>query len=451
MERQYSYVPHTEDDIKAMLAAVGAHDIADLFADIPKEVTLQGGLAIPEGMSESEAFSYMERLSLMNTKCIPFLGCGIYDHIIPSAVKQVAATPALVTAYTPYQPEISQGVLQGIFEFQSMVCRLTGMQVSNASLYDGHTAAAEAAAMALQSKRKSTDILVSQTVHPFTRRVLETYYRHSGISVQVIPSQSDVTDMENLASMINADTACVILQSPNIFGILEDFTGAADVVHQHKALLVISSNPMTLGVCRSQGSWGADIAVGDTQPFGIPASFGGPTVGYIAATEKLLRKMPGRIVGETTDADGKRAFVLTLQAREQHIKRERATSNICSNQALAALASASYMALAGPAGIREAGEQCFSKAHFLAAELQERTQTLRYSQAPFFHEFTLDFSSKPRAKAFLEGMLDRGIAAGVHLGDLASEFDGLVAVAVTEKRTREEIDRYVQSAAEVLA
>jgi len=451
MSRQFSYIPHTEDDIRTMLKAIGVSSIDELFSDIPSSVTLQRPLDIPEGISEHEAAKFMKGLAERNILGTSFLGCGIYDHIVPPAVNQVLSTPAFVTAYTPYQAEISQGLLQGIFEFQSLVCKLTGMDVSNASLYDGATAAAEAAAISLQARRKADTILVSEAVHPFTRSVLRSYYQDSGVKVETIPVKNGATTLEGMKEKLDENTACVILQTPNIFGILEDFSGFADAVHEKKALAVISSNPMSLGVCRNQGSWGADIAIGDTQPFGLPASFGGPTVGYIGASGKLLRKMPGRIVGETQDTEGKRAFVLTLQAREQHIKRERATSNICSNQALAALASTAYLAMAGPYGLKEAGEQCAAKARYLYHLLQDIPGINVFSDKPFFNEFTLDFTSGKKAEAFIQGMNRQGIFAGVHLGALDDAFDGLTAVAVTEKRTREEMDRYAACAREVLS
>lgn len=451
MNRLIPYVPHTQQDISVMLQAVGVSSVDQLFSDIPESVRLQKSLAVPEGVSEYEALKHMQGLSEMNIRCTSFLGCGIYDHIIPSAVKQVLSTPAFVTSYTPYQPEISQGLLQGIFEFQTMICRLTGMQVSNASLYDGHTAAAEAAAIALQAKRKASTVLVSAGVHPFTRKVLETHYRGSGITIKTVELHQGRTRLEDVKSLLDGNTAALIVQTPNILGVLEDFSGFAEALHETKGLLVVSSNPMTLGVCRNQASWGADIAIGDTQCFGIPQSFGGPTVGYIAAVEKLLRKMPGRIAGETTDTEGRRAFVLTLQAREQHIKRERATSNICSNQALAAFGTASYLALAGPEGLKEAGVQCMSKARYLFEKLRGIPGFTPVGVGPWFHEFSFQFSSSRQAREYLDGMYRHGIFAGVHLGELDSRFDGMVAAAVTEKRTRDEMDRYAECAREVLS
>ncbi len=451
MDPYYAYIPHTEEDVKSMLQAVGVDSVEELFSDIPESVFLRKPLDVPEGVSEHEAAEFMKRLAEKNIRRTSFLGCGIYDHIVPAAVQQVASTPGFVTAYTPYQAEMSQGLLQAIFEFQTMICQLTGLDVSNASLYDGHTAAAEAAAIALQVRRKAHTILVSEGVHPFTRSVLASYYRDSDITIRTIPVEGGITRIQRLRELIDEDTAAVILQTPNLFGILEDFTGFAEAVHEHKALCVISSNPMTLGLCRNQGSWGADIAVGDTQPFGLPASFGGPTVGYMAASQKLLRKMPGRIAGETVDAEGKRAFVLTLQAREQHIKRERATSNICSNQALAAIISTAYLAVTGPGGLQEAGSQCVSKAHYLYDKLKEIPAVRPFSDAPFFHEFTLDMGSGSQAKSFLREMSSRGIFAGVHLGDLDASCEGLVAVAVTEKRTRQQLDDYAARAQEVLS
>ncbi len=448
--RQHPYLPHTPEDVNQMLQSIGVEHVDDLFSDIPRPLRLKGSLGIPEGVSEYEALELMKRTAGMNLRLTSFLGCGIYDHIIPAAVGQVTANPAFSTSYTPYQAEMSQGMLQAIFEFQTLICRLTGLDVSNASLYDGHTAAAEAAAIALQVRRKADVILVSQGVHPFTRAVLETYYRDSGITIQTIPLKQGATDVQEMQRMLDSQTAAVILQTPNSMGVLEDFTGFSDEIHEHKALCVISSNPMSLGVCTSQGEWGADIAIGDTQCFGLTQSFGGPTAGYIAARQSLLRKLPGRIVGETVDTEGKRAFVLTLQAREQHIKRERATSNICSNQALAALATSAYLACVGPEGLTEVGRLCMQKARYLHNRLKAIPDIKMAFTKPFFHEFCLKFASSDEAEQVLSLMRDRGYFAGVHLGKLDEAFNGLVALAVTEKRTRAELDGYADAMQEVL-
>ena len=436
MDRPHPYLPHTPADVQVMLKSIGVDTVDELFSDIPADLRMKGKLGIPEGVSEYEALELMKELAGMNLRMPSFLGCGIYDHIIPAAVEQVTANPAFATAYTPYQAEMSQGLLQAIFEFQTVICRLTGMDVSNASLYDGHTAAAEAAAIALQVRRKADVILVSQGVHPFTISVLESYYRDSGITIRTIPLSDGETDFSSMKKLLDSQTAAVILQSPNILGVLEDFTGYADAVHEHKALCIISSNPMTLGLCRSQGSWGADIAIGDTQCFGLAQNFGGPTAGYIAAKQSLLRKMPGRIVGETVDTEGKRAFVLTLQAREQHIKRERATSNICSNQALCALAATMTMCAVGKEGLKEMAHTNLQKAHYAYNKLTALAGVkAAYPHKPFFNEFVLKANFD--LERFNQELLNDGI-----LGPLV--LDGQKALfAVTEKRSQAEIDQLV--------
>ena len=443
-----SYIPHTEEDVREMLSAVGVREIDELFSDVPEKLRLNHDMNIPEGLSEEEVLSLVRKYAAMNTLGTSYLGCGSYDRIIPSAVSGIVSLPTFSTAYTPYQPEISQGVLQAVFEFQTMICELTGLDVSNASLYDGHTAAAEAAAMCFNQRRKSKKLLVSSTVHPFTIRVLKSYFSDMGFSIIVLPEKNGMPVFDTLPDYLDSSLAGLLVQSPNIYGLLEDYTGIADMLHTEGALFIVSSDPMSLGMVKSQAEWGADIAIGDTQPFGLHQCFGGPTAGYIAATEKLLRKMPGRISGQTVDSDGNRAFVLTLQAREQHIKRERATSNICSNQALAALATSVYISLTGWNGIQQAAELSYQKAHYLAAELTKATGLALAFTAPFFCEFTIDFSNAARAEKFLTSMRENRIFAGVHLGSLSRDREGLVTIAVTEKRTKEELDCYIESAME---
>ncbi len=445
-----SYIPHSDEDVQSMLSAVGLNSLEELFRDVPRELLLTRDLDFPRGVTEEEVLTIVRRLAAMNMTETSYLGCGAYDRIIPSAVGSITSLPTFSTAYTPYQPEISQGLLQAIFEFQTMVCEITGLDVSNASLYDGHTAAAEAAAMCFNQRRKSELFLVSPTVHPFTIQVLKTYFADMGFTIEVLPEVDGEADFSKLESYLNPALAGVLVQSPNIYGIVEDYTGLADRLHGEGAQLVISSDMMAMGIIRSQAEWDADIAIGDTQPFGLHQCFGGPSVGYMAARQKLLRKMPGRISGQTVDADGNRAFVLTLQAREQHIKRERATSNICSNQALAALATSVYLALVGWKGVQEAAGLSYEKAHYLADRLVAgRSAALRFEK-PFFCEFTIDTGSAERAEAFLTGMQKHGIFAGVHLGSLDRMRNGLVAVAVTEKRTKDELDVYAEAAKEVL-
>jgi glycine dehydrogenase subunit 1 len=446
------YSVPTRDERQQMLDAVGADRIEDLFADIPETIRVSGFADIPRGISEFEALNELKALSSMNILGTSFLGCGCSDRIVPAAVAHLSSLPTFLTSYTPYQPEVSQGTLQAMFEYQSMICELTGMDVTNASLYDGHTAAAEALMIARNAKRKGRDLLISSTVHPHTVSVIKTHILGSDLQVRMIPESNGVTDTAELKRLLGDETAAVLVQSPNIFGCLEDFSGVSETVHAYKALFIISADPVSLGVVRTPGEWGADIAVGDLQPFGIPASFGGPSAGFITAKEKLLRKLPGRIVGETRDIQGQRAFVLTLQAREQHIKRERATSNICSNQAHAALTSAIYMALVGYDGIREVSRQSLCKASYLKGKLKKIKGFTIYSNAPTLGEFTFTLGSANQARTFLKKMHRRfGIFAGVHLGDLNPDFDGLICAAVTEKRTKSELDRYCKAAEEVLS
>ena len=440
-----AYLPHTEEDIKMMLDAIGITDIEQLFADIPRELTLEKPLEIPEGIPEFEVYRRMQALAARNrVEPVSFLGCGSYQHIIPAAVEHVLSRSEFYTSYTPYQAEMSQGILQAIFEFQSMICELTGLEVSNASLYDGHTAVSEAAVLALNSVRRSDTILYSSTLHPFTRQVLKTHFANLPVKLEEIPADRGTTDLEELVKRLRPGVAGVILQSPNTLGCIEDLDGLADKVHENGTLLIVSANPLSLGLLKSPGEWGADIAVGDTQPLGLPSYFGGPSVGYITATEKLLRKMPGRIAGQSLDQEGTRAFLLTLQAREQHIKRERATSNICSNQALAALATTVYLASLGRRGIREVAEQNLYKAHYLYGRLLEETPAEALQDRQFFNEFPVVLP-KPAAEV-LPRMEEAGFYAGVELHRLDPMMpEGALLIAVTERRTREEMDRYVEA------
>ncbi len=436
----FSYLPQTETDIREMLKVIGVNSIEDLFKDIPVEILKKTPLDIPEGISEYEVLKRLKGLSEKNRQGLSFMGCGSYDHLIPSVVNHVLQLPNFYTAYTPYQAEISQGILQSIFEFQTLVCELTGMEVSNASLYDGHTAASEAITMALNTRKKADRILVSGTIHPNTRAVIETFFSDNPVKIEEIETKDCVTSLDALRETIDESVAAVLVQTPNIYGWTEDLTGFADLVHENKALLIISSNPMSLGILKSQADWGADIAIGGTQPFGLSTYFGGPSVGYISTGTKLTRKMPGRIVGQTKDVDGKRAFVLTLQAREQHIKRQRATSNICSNQALAAMASGVYLSTVGWNGLKTAASQSFQKAHYLYKRLTEELGLKPLADQDFFNEFTLII---PEADRVLTDMESQGVFAGVGLGQFFPDQKNAVTIAVTEKRSREEIDAYV--------
>ncbi len=472
----FPYLPHTEEDVAAMLAAVGAGSLDDLFEDIPAEVRLDRPLDLPEGRSEAEVRRVMETLSRRNDSGrVSFLGAGIYDHLIPATVPHLVSRSEFYTSYTPYQAEISQGVLQGIFEFQTLVCELTGLEVSNASLYDGASAAAEAAALALNSVRGARTVLVSATLHPFARQVLATRFAGTGVELVEVEAEDGATSRADLERKLEAagagSTAAFLGQSPNVFGCLEDWTGVADLLHAHGVLFILSANPLSLGVLRSPASWGADVAVGDTQPLGLAPYFGGPTAGYIAARRELLHRMPGRIVGQSVDRDGRRAFLLTLQAREQHIKRQRASSNICTNQALAALATTVYLATVGREGLQEAGRQSAWKAGHLQRRLTGELGLQLLFGRPFFNEFALRLG-RPAAPV-LRAMEARGFSAGVPLerlftapkdGDETLRVSGssalgtappvaaqdVLLIAVTEKRTREDLDRYVEAMKEAL-
>jgi glycine dehydrogenase subunit 1 len=445
-----AYLPHTEEDIKKMLAATGITDVEQLFADIPRELVLEKPLEIPEGISEFEVYRRIQALAARNrVEPVSFLGCGSYEHIIPAAVGHVLSRSEFYTSYTPYQAEMSQGILQAIFEFQTMICELTGLEVANASLYDGHTAVSEAAVLALNSVRRSHTILYSATLHPFTRQVLKTHFSNLPVRLEEIPAEKGTTDLEELVKKLRPGVAGVILQSPNYLGYVEDLSGLAETVHNNGSLLILSANPLSLGVLKAPGEWGANIAVGDTQTLGLPSYFGGPSVGYITATEKLLRRMPGRIAGQSLDQEGARAFLLTLQAREQHIKRERATSNICSNQALAALATTVYLSALGRRGIREVAEQNLRKAHYLYGRLLEETFVEALYDRQFFNEFPVVLPK--RAAEVLPRMEESGFYAGVDLHRLDPAIpEGALLIAVTERRTREEMDRYVEAMKEAL-
>jgi glycine dehydrogenase subunit 1 len=447
------YVPHTDADRLRMLQAIGVASIDDLFKDIPDAVRPSPGLFEQDGLSEQEAIDRLKTLSGLNRTMTCFLGMGSYDRLIPAAVTALSSLPAFVTAYTPYQPEISQGLLQAIFEFQSMVCELTGMDVSNASLYDGWSAAAEAAAIMLASKRKSNRVLVSDTVHPYMVRVLETWAAGTDFTVAKVKTKDGSLALADIENLLDERTAGLIVQNPNRFGVVEDYTGLADMVHAHGAQLAVSSDPVALALYRSQAEWGADIAFGDTQPLGLPMAFGGPSCGYLAVRKEAMRKMPGRIVGQTVDNRGNRAFVLTLQAREQHIKRERATSNICSNQALAALTTTIHLSLVGWDGLVQAANQSVSKAHWLAERLAELPGVKLAWDRPFWCEFTLRFDSATLMERMLCALKEAGILGGVRMAAVSGQDEeaALLTIAVTEKRTQTELESYERIARRTLA
>ncbi|GLY09939.1 aminomethyl-transferring glycine dehydrogenase subunit GcvPA [Pseudobacillus badius] len=440
---KHRYLPMTETDKKEMLAAVGVQSIDELFADIPEKVRFQGLYDIKEAKAEpalKKELSAMAAKNMNAKQYASFLGAGVYDHYTPSIVDHVISRSEFYTAYTPYQPEISQGELQAIFEFQTMICELTGMDVANSSMYDGGTALAEAAMLSAgQTKRKK--VLVSETVHPESRDVLCMYAKGQNIEVVVVPHKEGVTDISQLNELVDDDTAAVIVQYPNFFGAVESLAEVEKAAHGKKAMFVVSSNPLALGVLTPPGKFGADIVVGDAQPFGIPAQFGGPHCGYFAVTKKLMRKVPGRLVGQTHDDEGQRGFVLTLQAREQHIRRDKATSNICSNQALNALAASVAMTALGKKGVREMAVQNLQKTSFARETLKQNGLDIVFD-GPVFNEFVVRLS-KP-VKEVNNKLLEKGIIGGYDLGLSYSDLNNCMLVAVTELRTKEEIELFAK-------
>ncbi|RKX89251.1 MAG: aminomethyl-transferring glycine dehydrogenase subunit GcvPA [Spirochaetes bacterium] len=446
------YLPHSEAEIEAMLKKIGVSSIEDLFSDVPEAVRFSKPLNMPDSMAEADVFSEMGRMAEMNKTKLLFTGGGQYDHAIPSVVPHLTGRSEFVTAYTPYQPEMSQGILQVLFEFQSAIAEITGLPVSNASLYDGHTAASEACTMALNARRKAHIMLVAGTIHPHTWTVLNSYFGDLDVELVKLQETAGRVELKTLTAALEKDgdkVAGVLVQTPNFYGALEDLSGWGDAVHEAGAKLIISAHPLSLGVLTSPAEWGADIAIGDTQPLGLPPYFGGPSAGYIACDKSMMRRMPGRIVGETTDADGKRAFVLTLQAREQHIKRERATSNICSNQSLAALANTIYMVAIGPGGFSEVSERNLNAAASLRVRLTGDLKLEDYSGGAVFNEFTVKIPvSREKWLAPFEAA---GIAPGFFPNNLDSSLpENLFTIAVTEKRTAAELERYIECAREAL-
>ena len=432
----YKYFPHTEDDLQAMLAKVGVKSLDELYAQIPDNIRFKGDYQIPSEMSETEVRQLFEKLGSQNHQMTCFAGYGVYDHYMPAVVPSLLQRSEFLTSYTPYQAEISQGTLHYIFEYQSMMAELTGMDISNASMYDGTTACAEAMMMAVAAGKKVNKVLVSETLNGDIRKVLDTYALHQGIELETVAEKDGVTDLSDLkARLAEGGVAGVIVQQPNAVGIIEDFTGFADACHENKALFIMDSVAADLAVLKTPGEWGADIAVGDGQSLGIPMQFGGPYVGYMCCTEKLIRKMPGRIVGMTKDNRGQRAFVLTLQAREQHIRRQKATSNICSNQSLMALFVTIYMSLMGKQGLKEAAQLSYAGAHYFCDKLLATGKFHLVYDKPFFNEFLVRYD-RDVDELFRFYMMN-GILPGLKMSD------GSMLIAVTEKHTKEEIDHFV--------
>ena len=433
-----SYVPSTPAERQEMLHAIGLSDYQQLYRDVPESMYLDHPLDIPAGMSELEVGKAVSAMAAKN-RVFPVVlrGAGAYDHYIPSIVKYIPAKEEFLTAYTPYQAEMSQGILQSIFEYQTMICELTGMDVSNASVYDGATAAAEAAAMCRDRKRRVT--LISAAAHPDTINTVRTYCFGTNDELRVVPAKDGKTDLEALKQMLTNDVASVYIQQPNFNGLFEDAEAIGEAVHAAGAMFVMGCNPIALAIMKTPAECGADVAVGEAQPLGLPISYGGPYLGYMATTTKHMRKLPGRIVGETVDDKGERAYVLALQAREQHIRREKASSNICSNEALCALTASVYMAAMGPDGMAQAATQSMSKAHYLAKGLCSIPGiSMKYS-GEYFHEFVVEM---PKADEALQALEDAGILGGLPV-------DGGVLWCATEKASRADLDRAVAIVREV--
>lgn len=433
-----SYVPSTPAERQEMLQAIGLSDYQQLYRDVPESMYLDHPLDIPAGMSEMEVGRAVSAMAAKN-RVFPVVlrGAGAYDHYIPSIVKYIPAKEEFLTAYTPYQAEISQGILQSIFEYQTMICELTGMDVSNASVYDGATAAAEAAAMCRDRKRRVT--LISAAAHPDTINTVRTYCFGTNDELRVVPAKDGKTDLEALKQMLADDVASVYIQQPNFNGLFEDAEAIGEAAHAAGAMFVMGCNPIALAIMKTPAECGADVAVGEAQPLGMPIGYGGPYLGYMATTAKYMRKLPGRIVGQTVDDKGQRAYVLALQAREQHIRREKASSNICSNEALCALTASVYMAAMGPDGMAQAATQSMSKAHYLAKGLCSIPGiSMKYS-GEYFHEFVVEM---PKADEALQALEDAGILGGLPV-------DGGVLWCATEKASRADLDRAIAIVREV--
>ncbi|QZY53603.1 aminomethyl-transferring glycine dehydrogenase subunit GcvPA [Crassaminicella profunda] len=445
----HRYIPNTESDKKLMLDSMGVKSIEDLFEDIPKELRLNRELNLGTGLSETEIISHMNRLTKKNrstNELISFLGAGAYDHYIPAIIKHIASRSEFFTAYTPYQPEISQGTLRVIFEYQTMIANLTGMDLSNASMYDGPTACVEAGMMACANTRRKS-VVISKTVHPEVRKVMHTYMKFRDMEVVEVDMADGVTDIEKLKSMVNKNTAGVIIQNPNFFGIIEDLTEIEKITHANKGMFITYVDPISLGILKSPGELGVDIVVGEGQSLGNGLNFGGPYLGFMATKSKLARKMPGRIVGQSVDADGKRAFVLTLQAREQHIRRFKATSNICSNQGLNALIATVYLTTMGKKGLKEVAQRCVQKSHYALKEMTKGGKFNILFNQPFFKEFVV--TSPIDSKDINKHLLNNGIMGGYEINKDYPELENGLMFAVTEKRTKMEIDKFL-SALEVV-
>ena len=441
------FIANTDHETEVMLAELGLSSTDELFSDIPEELRCKG-LDIPDGLSESEVYDRLHALSHKNAHGLTcFLGGGFYDHFIPAAVDDLAGRSEFYTAYTPYQPEASQGTLQVIYEFQSAMCRLTGMEVSNASLYDGGTALCEAAMMAVRitGRRK---IILDTGVNPIYRKIMQCYTSNLSLEFEEIEILHGQSNREQLKAALDDSVAAVVVQNPNFFGAVDDFTDIAELAHDKGALAVMSVYPISLGMLKSPAEMGADIVTGEGQSLGIPLSFGGPYLGFMSTRKKYARKMPGRIVGETVDTKGRTGYVLTLQAREQHIRREKATSNICSNEALCAARAVFYTSLLGKQGLRELAAVCAQKAEYAKTRLSRIPGVSVKTSSATFNEFTVELPKD--ASEVVSSLIDRGFAPGLPLGRYYEGMDNCLLIAITEKRTREEIGMLAEALESVL-
>lgn len=442
------YLPNTPEQRRQMLEAIGVKSIEALFRDIPQQLRRQGESNLPHPLAETGLAAHINQLADKNRATpVSFLGGGVYDHFVPAAINHVLTRSEFYTAYTPYQPEVSQGTLQAIFEYQTMIAELTGTDVTNASLYDGATALTEAAIIAINTTRGSK-LLVAETIHPWYRQVLATALEGVDVEIITLPMEKGRIDPALLPDRVDKDVAAVMVQSPNFFGLVEDLPALAKQLNQHKTLFVVSTDPIALGLLEAPGKLGADVVIGEGQGLGVGQNFGGPLLGFIGVTSKLTRRIPGRVVGQTTDSRGRRGYVLTLQTREQHIRREKATSNICSNQALCALAASVYMSLMGPKGLKEVARQSLLKASYACSQFTAIDAVEEAYSGCKFKEFVLKL---PRpAKEVIDAMAERGFYIGIALGRFYTGMDNHLLVAVTEKRTREEIDAAARALREVI-
>jgi len=441
------YIPNTFEDQQVMLEAIGAASMDELFAMVPAELRLKRDLCLLPALGELELTDHITRLSGQNLSaaCAPcFLGGGSYDHFIPAAVDAIASRGEFYTSYTPYQAEAAQGNLQALFEYQTLIAQLTAMDVSNSSLYDGGTAAVEAVLMALDATRRGGRVVVAESVHPEYRQILKTYLANFSTEIVAVGAKDGTVSPADLEAAVNAETACVLVQHPNFFGCLEEVETLAEIAHKAGALFIVAVDPISLGLLKRPGQYEADICVAEGQSLGNPMAYGGPYLGIIACREQFVRRMPGRLVGQTTDRRGRRCWVLTLQTREQHIRREKATSNICTNQALFALRAAVYLSLMGPQGMRDVAKLCLQKANYALNQLTASGKLSKVFNRPTFKEFVVRVNSG-NVEKLLQSAQKEYILPGLPLGQWYPQLADCLLVAVTEKRSKEEIDRLVKT------